>query len=203
MKIYCIKCFLVIVSYFNNINQIQFAEAKSSKSSKSNDTLYSEDTRPEQCRAYEKSMTTLLKTQPDVAKKFLTDDMMPQQVDYGKILSNGCVGFATQILGWPEQLIMGGVKRNGENVVTKVESFQTVMLLGAAGDMFARFNVRHSKLLNECIYYKKTRIQKRTFDPPGKAGWMKFADNQTSHWTIANASAIITAWQRKFTAMVG
>jgi hypothetical protein len=46
---------------------------------------YTDDKRPEICRAYENSMTQLLKMEPHKARRFLDESLMPVHTDYGKV----------------------------------------------------------------------------------------------------------------------
>jgi hypothetical protein len=105
---------------------------------------YSTDPRPQQCRSYEKAMQTLLQSDPSKARQFVPDELMPKPLDLTTIMADGCDGFATSILGWPEPLIIGGVKHttvDGKQQLIKAEAYQTVMMLASAPDLFARYGV--------------------------------------------------------------
>lgn len=44
-------------------------------------------------------------------------------------------------MNWPEDLIVGGIKRSHNGYITHVEAFQTVFLVASAGDVHHRVSV--------------------------------------------------------------
>jgi hypothetical protein len=72
---------------------------------------------------------------------------------------------------WPEDLIIGGVKRDRQQV-TAASAFQSVFLVAGPVDVYHRF--KHSKS------GIKPNLDQRGF-------------------TIGHANAIVQAWQRNFT----
>lgn len=65
---------------------------------------------------------------------------MPEYPDYGKIMTGGCQGFARNTMTWPEDLIIGGVKRKDHKLIS-AEAFQSIFLVASVNDVFARYKV--------------------------------------------------------------
>jgi hypothetical protein len=72
---------------------------------------------------------------------------------------------------WPEDLIIGGVKRDDQGV-TSASAFQSVFLVAGPNDVYQRFKYSKSGL--------KPNLDQRSF-------------------TVGQANAIVQAWQRNFT----
>lgn len=66
---------------------------------------------------------------------------MPKYPDYGKIMTGGCRGFARNTMVWPEDLIVGGVKRQNHKLIS-AEAFQSIFLVASGGDVFSRYKVQ-------------------------------------------------------------
>lgn len=60
--------------------------------------------------------------------------------NYGNVLTNGCKGFGQNIMNWPEDLIVGGIKREN-GLIAHAEAFQSVFLVAGAADIYQRFKV--------------------------------------------------------------
>lgn len=60
--------------------------------------------------------------------------------DYGEIMTGGCQGFAKNTMVWPEDLIIGGVKRQNHKLMS-AEAFQSVFLVASGNDVFLRYKV--------------------------------------------------------------
>lgn len=41
------------------------------------------------------------------------------QIDYGRIMTGGCKGFATKFMEWPESLILGAIARDANKKITR------------------------------------------------------------------------------------
>jgi hypothetical protein len=80
-----------------------------------------------------------MEANPNKWKMFMTEDDFPHYPDYGQRFTGGCLGFGKNIMKWPEDLIIGGVKRDNhqitsasafqryvKNVVIKITRFQCV-----------------------------------------------------------------------------
>ncbi len=103
------------------------------------------DERPEVCKNYTEALRRLIRQEPSLIGGFLTmanERGLVKQLDYGALLTNGCPGFARNILHWPEPMIIGGLEKNEEGTLTKVEALQTVMLVSSGGDVYNRYKVR-------------------------------------------------------------
>ncbi|MCP9261302.1 PTC1 [Dirofilaria immitis] len=94
---------------------------------------------------------------------------MPKYPDYGKQMTGGCQGFARKTMTWPEDLIIGGVKRENRKLIS-AEAFQSIILVASGNDVFTR--------------YKIGKRQK---------------PNLSVDWNPYYASQIVAAWQRNFT----
>ncbi|XP_064605910.1 protein patched homolog 1-like [Liolophura sinensis] len=54
----------------------------------------------------------------------------------GEQLTNGCQGFATKYMNWPEELIVAGVRKSRNGQIIKAEALQSVVLLMGEKDFF-------------------------------------------------------------------
>ncbi|XP_037715754.1 protein patched [Drosophila subpulchrella] len=59
-----------------------------------------------------------------------------QPPDVGAILSGGCYGYAAKHMHWPEELIVGGAKRNRSGHLRKARALQSVVQLMTEKEMF-------------------------------------------------------------------
>lgn len=81
-----------------------------------------------------------MKANPKRWGEFLTQKEMPRDPDYGKTMTGGCKGFGKNIMEWPEDLIIGGIKRQAEELKS-AEALQSVFLVASAFDVYLRFKV--------------------------------------------------------------
>lgn len=86
-------------------------------------------------------------------------------------MTGGCKGFGKNIMRWPEDLIVGGVKREGNQLVA-AEALQSVFLVSSPFDVFIRYKEPKPEV--------KPRLD-------------------TATWSPAKAEQVIVAWQRNFT----
>ncbi|RWS27495.1 putative hedgehog receptor patched-like protein, partial [Leptotrombidium deliense] len=77
--------------------------------------------------------------------------------DIGAELTGGCYGFATKLMHWPEELIVGGVKKNKSGQIIKANAFQSIIQLMAEHDMF-EFWKNHWKVHNIDWSVEKARL---------------------------------------------
>ncbi|GMS84862.1 hypothetical protein PENTCL1PPCAC_7037, partial [Pristionchus entomophagus] len=101
---------------------------------------------------------------------FLTEKQKPKIVNFGELMTGGCRGFSKKIMDWPEDLIVGGIKRGGHNI-DSAEALQSVFLVASPGDVYHRF--RDPKDIKPNLDVKR--------------------------WTRWHASKVISTWQRNFT----
>lgn len=64
-----------------------------------------------------------MEANPSKWKMFMVQEDFPVFPDYGKDFTGGCLGFGKNIMKWPEDLIIGGVKRDA-NKITSASAFQ-------------------------------------------------------------------------------
>ncbi|TMS35052.1 hypothetical protein L596_002529 [Steinernema carpocapsae] len=124
-----------------------------------------------ECEIYGNSMLRWMRTYPERWGEFLTQEEMPKYPNYGEIMTGGCKGFAKNIMKWPEDLIIGGVGRQNQRVVT-AEAFQSVFLVAGSSDVYYRFQGGKPDI--------KPNLNAKT-------------------WSISKANEIVSAWQRNFT----
>ncbi|VIO93291.1 Patched family protein [Brugia malayi] len=125
----------------------------------------------EQCLRYGKSFLKWLNENEHRWSEFLTLDEMPVYPDYGKIMTGGCRGFARNTMVWPEDLIIGGIKRQNHKLIS-AEAFQSIFLVASDNDVFSRYKMQKSDL--------KPNLN-------------------VDSWNPYYASQIVSAWQRNFT----
>ncbi|VDD89840.1 unnamed protein product [Enterobius vermicularis] len=122
------------------------------------------------CKKYARPFANWMRKNVDRWQMFL--NKFPTLPDYGKVMDGGCRGFAKEVMSWPEDLIIGGVKKT-QGHLSAAEALQSVILVASANDVYLRFKDA-----------TKTHLK------PGL--------NLTS-WSYGEAEKVITAWQRKFT----
>uniref|UniRef100_A0A0R3RWT3 SSD domain-containing protein n=1 Tax=Elaeophora elaphi TaxID=1147741 RepID=A0A0R3RWT3_9BILA len=125
----------------------------------------------EQCLRYSKSFLKWMNKNEHRWSEFLTLKEMPEYPDYGKIMTGGCRGFARNTMVWPEDLIIGGVKRQNHKLIS-AEAFQSIFLVASGNDIFARY-----------------KVEKRDLKP----------NLNVIAWNPYYASQVVSAWQRNFT----
>lgn len=134
--------------------------------------------RSETCRVYSQAVRELLNgpNGREIAEEaFRTQPhLIPRRPDLGSIMKGGCNGFASAILNWPEEMIIGGLHHDAKGEISKAEAYQSVMMVASNEDLFKRFHKRKSA-------GGKGKI-------PG--------------WNPGKAGAIIQTWQRKFSELL-
>uniref|UniRef100_A0A0N5AYX8 SSD domain-containing protein n=1 Tax=Syphacia muris TaxID=451379 RepID=A0A0N5AYX8_9BILA len=123
------------------------------------------------CLQFRKSFLKWMDKNPNHWNEFLTEKERPVYPNYGEVMTGGCEGFAKKIMRWPEDLIIGGVKRKNHKLVG-AEAFQSVFLVSSGHDVYLR--------------YKE-----------GKPDLKPNLDVKS--WTPRKANDIVQAWQRNFT----
>lgn len=90
---------------------------------------------------------------------------MPKYPEYGKILTQGCTGFGKNIMKWPESLIIGGVGRDGNRQIEKIEAFQSVFLVASPEDLYQRLkrDLPHGNEWNPAIAQDVIQTWQRNF----------------------------------------
>ncbi|CAD6193959.1 unnamed protein product [Caenorhabditis auriculariae] len=126
------------------------------------------------CLEYGESLLAWMQANPDRLGEFLTETEMPQYPDYGKVMTGGCKGFGKKIMEWPEDLIIGGIKRDG-NRLKSAEALQSVFLVSSPFDVYLR-----------------VKEDKSDSHP---------ALNR-AQWNPYMAQEVIVAWQRNFTKKI-
>ncbi|KAI6171989.1 Protein patched-like protein 1 [Aphelenchoides besseyi] len=126
------------------------------------------------CKKFGKSFVQWMDANPSKWKLFLTEDEFPMYPNYGNVLTGGCLGFGKNIMKWPEDLIIGGVKRDNQQV-SSASAFQSVFLVAGPSDVFYRFKTSKNNI--------KPNLDQR-------------------HFTMSRANDIIQAWQRNFTSKI-
>lgn len=61
-------------------------------------------------------------------------------------MDGGCRGFAKEVMSWPEDLIIGGVKKT-QGHLSAAEALQSVILVASANDVYLRFKVLISTIV--------------------------------------------------------
>uniref|UniRef100_A0A915DZN8 SSD domain-containing protein n=1 Tax=Ditylenchus dipsaci TaxID=166011 RepID=A0A915DZN8_9BILA len=131
----------------------------------------------ETCEKYAKSFLQWMNQVGEENWQFLnyTDEkdpnpaVGPKYLAYGNELTGGCDGFGKKIMKWPEDLIVGGIKRSN-GFISRVEAFQSVFLVASGLDVYNRFKNKEAKpLLN------------------------------VNDFSVGHAGLIIQKWQTEFT----
>ncbi|XGW07497.1 hypothetical protein V3C99_010569 [Haemonchus contortus] len=122
------------------------------------------------CLEYGESLLKWMNANPDRWGEFLTNKEMPKDPDYEKVMTGGCKGFGKTIMEWPEDLIIGGIKRSSGKL-RSAEALQSVFLVASPFDVFIRFK------------------EKKDTHP----------NLDTASWNPGWAEHVVFSWQRNFT----
>ncbi|CAB3986668.1 patched homolog 1-like, partial [Paramuricea clavata] len=95
--------------------------------------------------------------------------------DIGKELTGGCKGFAEKMMIWPEDLIVGGTRRNRSGFIRSAEAIQTVINLMSEEEVY--------------YWWKESN------------GFTK-VQHLGIGWNVEAAKKVLNAWQRKFVQVV-
>ncbi|KAK6034567.1 hypothetical protein COOONC_27927 [Cooperia oncophora] len=132
----------------------------------------------EECKAYRGPMMRWMFDNPDKWSEFLTMSEYPRFPDYAQVMSGGCPGFAAGVLHWPEDMILGGVKRSAKGATMEsADALQSVFLVASPNDVYLRFKQKGNRL-------------------PAKL------ELDQSKWNEKMAEEVIQQWQRNFTRML-
>lgn len=133
---------------------------------------------PADCNAYRGPMMRWMFANPDRWSEFLDHSQYPVFPDYASLMSGGCPGFAKGVLHWPEDMILGGVKRSAKGMrMESAEALQSVFLVASPNDVFLRYKQKSN-----------STAQKPELDQ--------------SIWSEQLAKQVIQHWQRNFTRML-
>ncbi|XP_033103674.1 protein patched homolog 1-like isoform X2 [Anneissia japonica] len=56
--------------------------------------------------------------------------------DFTTLMTGGCSGYAKSYMKWPEELIMGGIKKNASGHIQSAEALETIFLLNSKKNMY-------------------------------------------------------------------
>ncbi|KAF7991588.1 hypothetical protein HCN44_008959 [Aphidius gifuensis] len=73
---------------------------------------------------------------PDTAPNKLSKSLP----DVGTELAGGCYGFAANYMHWPEELLVGGVKRNKSGSLTRASGLQSIVQLNGEREFYERYD---------------------------------------------------------------
>ena len=74
--------------------------------------------------------------------EFLQTTEYPSYPDFGYIMRNGCPGFASEVLHWPSDMILGGTKRDNLDRISHADALQSVFLVASPNDVYLRYKDR-------------------------------------------------------------
>ncbi|KAI6228220.1 Protein patched-like protein 1 [Aphelenchoides besseyi] len=141
------------------------------------------DGKTEHCKKYRTSFLKWIHNNPKTAKDVLGPKLMPVYPEYGNVMRKGCNGFARDVMNWPVDMILGGVKDDGRDI--HAEALQSVLLVASATDVYKRY-VGNQKIA-DLTYLNETSGQSM---------------NMQHEWSPLMAREIITKWQREFTSKI-
>uniref|UniRef100_A0A915ISB9 Uncharacterized protein n=1 Tax=Romanomermis culicivorax TaxID=13658 RepID=A0A915ISB9_ROMCU len=90
----------------------------------------------EKCEKYADRIRQIL-----LSDKNLYDSFLPawSKIDFAKKLSGSCKGFAENFMRWPQDLIIGGIKRDHDKIFS-FEAIESVYMLASPHDIYARID---------------------------------------------------------------
>jgi len=135
-----------------------------------------------ECKKYRRSFLKWIGGNKEEAEKLFGKENMPMYPDYSKVMKGGCQGFAKNVLNWPKDMIMGGVKTNSDGSIT-AEALQSVILVSTPTDVYKR--LRESDKVKYLTFENETNSYNISYE-----------------WSPDIAEKIISAWQREFTQSI-
>ena len=132
------------------------------------------------CKKYRKSFLKWIDKHSEEATALFGKSNMPQYPDYGKVMKNGCQGFARNVLNWPKDMILGGVRETEDGSI-EAEALQSVLLVSSPTDV-----------------YKRLRGTDKIMHLQGVNGTY----NASTEWSPKMAEEIVAEWQRQFTQSI-
>uniref|UniRef100_A0A5S6QE31 SSD domain-containing protein n=1 Tax=Trichuris muris TaxID=70415 RepID=A0A5S6QE31_TRIMR len=87
------------------------------------------------CKKNREAVRGILRSNERLRRQWLPSNA---SVDFAKELTGGCVGFASKYMIWPEDLIIGGVKKVN-NVIVRAEALQSVFMMAGPTEVYERF----------------------------------------------------------------
>ena len=111
--------------------------------------------------------------------------LLPKFPNYGQLMEHGCYGVAKNVMNWPADMILGGVRKD-ENGELQAEALQSVFLVATPTEVFRRFKVFYFDPINNFNLKDSNKFASNT----------SFAAND---WSPLAAKEIIQAWARAFT----
>ncbi|XP_028400006.1 protein patched homolog 1-like isoform X2 [Dendronephthya gigantea] len=98
--------------------------------------------------------------------------------DIGAELTGGCTGFAEKMMIWPEEIIVGGTKRNRSGIMRSAGALQTIISLMGEEELHNWWTMSNG-------YSGNAKIQ-----------------HLGMKWNVEAAKTVLNAWQRKFVRVV-
>uniref|UniRef100_A0A0K0E695 SSD domain-containing protein n=1 Tax=Strongyloides stercoralis TaxID=6248 RepID=A0A0K0E695_STRER len=128
--------------------------------------------------SYRVSFMEFLRSNKEEAERLFKLTSYPLYPNYGKVVKNGCKGFARGVMNWSRNMIFGGVNITNDGEMT-AEAMQTIILVSSPKEIYTAFannqTSRHQKLINGGII---------------------------DQWNVDMAKEILKVWQRNFTQSI-
>uniref|UniRef100_A0A915N4H7 SSD domain-containing protein n=1 Tax=Meloidogyne javanica TaxID=6303 RepID=A0A915N4H7_MELJA len=89
------------------------------------------------CEKYRTPFLRWIASEWDKAKQQFPSNFLPTFPNYGLLMKNGCNGIAKNVMNWPAEMILGGIRQIGNKV--EADALQSVILVATPTDVFRRF----------------------------------------------------------------
>uniref|UniRef100_A0A915NM73 SSD domain-containing protein n=2 Tax=Meloidogyne TaxID=189290 RepID=A0A915NM73_9BILA len=89
------------------------------------------------CDKYRTPFLRWMASEWDKAKQQFPSNFLPTSPNYGLLMKNGCNGIAKNVMNWPAEMILGGIRQIGNKV--EADALQSVILVATPTDVFRRF----------------------------------------------------------------
>uniref|UniRef100_A0A1I8BAJ4 SSD domain-containing protein n=1 Tax=Meloidogyne hapla TaxID=6305 RepID=A0A1I8BAJ4_MELHA len=89
------------------------------------------------CKKYRIPFLRWMASEWDKAKQRFPSNILPNFPNYGLMMKNGCNGIAKNVMNWPAEMVLGGIRQNVNNV--EADALQSVILVATPTDVFRRF----------------------------------------------------------------
>lgn len=95
------------------------------------------------CKNKRSGMMKWMQENKDKWEEFLSASEFPKYPDFGSVMRNGCPGFASEVLHWPTDMILGGAKRSSlGGPLAHADALQSVFLVASPNDVYLRYKDR-------------------------------------------------------------
>ncbi|CDW56596.1 protein patched homolog; patched family protein [Trichuris trichiura] len=152
------------------------------------------------CEKHKEAVRSILRSDENLRRKWLPSE---SNIDFAKEMTGGCVGFASKYMVWPEDLIIGGVKK--KNNVILQSNFRINQSCPVLVDVLPASRGQDIRVPNmSLLITRRAEALQSVFMMAGAAEvYERFensgrASSKRIGWSVDKASAVLNAWQKAY-----